>query len=119
MYYKHLVYYLRYTEMRTYSNVGGSQGVTQFNDGSMFLFTQDSRLDVLRSVGYKSRWTGQTYCVAPVVDSTMTNANHINFWAVGEDCCLARFHGCENDECFGGAGAGRCCEALHAVGSGR
>lgn len=90
MYYRHLVYYRRYMEMRTYSNVGGSQATSQFNDGSMFLFTQDTRLDVMRSVGYKSRWTGQTYCVAPVVDSTMTSANQINFWAVGENCCLAR-----------------------------
>jgi len=90
MYYRFLVYYLHYVEMRTYSNVGGSQAVTQFNDGSMFLFTQDSRLDVMRSVGYKSRWTGNVYCVSPVVDSTMTNADPINFWAVGEGCCLAR-----------------------------
>jgi len=90
IYYRLLVYYQHYTEMRTYSNVGGSQSVSQFNDGSMFLFTQDSRLDVMRSVGYKSRWTGQVYCVSPVVDSTMTNADPINFWAVGEGCCLAR-----------------------------
>jgi len=90
IYYRLLVYYQRYVEMRTYSNVGGSQPISQFNDGSMFLFTQDSRLDVMRSVGYKSRWTGDVYCVAPVVDSTMTNAAPINFWAVGEDCCLAR-----------------------------
>jgi len=90
MYYRFLVYYEHYVEMRTYSNVGGSQSVTQFNDGSMFLFTQDSRLDVMRSVGYKSRWTGNVYCVSPVVDSTMTNADPINFWAVGEGCCLAR-----------------------------
>lgn len=90
MYYRHLVYYQRYMEMRTYSNVGGSQATSGFNDGSMFLFTQDTRLDVMRSVGYKSRWTGETYCVAPVVDSTMTSANQINFWAVGDNCCLAR-----------------------------
>jgi len=90
MYFQHLVYYQRYLEMRTYSNVGGSQSSSQFNDGSMFLFTQDTRLDVMRSVGYKSRWTGETYCVSPVVDSTMTNANEISFWAVGTNCCMAR-----------------------------
>jgi len=90
MYFRYLVYYQRYLEMRTYSNVGGSQGTSEFDDGSMFLFTQDTRLDVMRSVGYKSRFTGEVYCVAPVVDSTMTAADHINFWAVGSDCCLAR-----------------------------
>merc|ERR1719265_2039485 len=90
MYYHYLVYYIHYTEMRSYSNVGASQSVTQFSDGAMFLFTQDSRLAMMRSVGYKSRWTGKVYCVAPVVDSTMTSANPINFWAVGEGCCTAR-----------------------------
>jgi len=90
MYFKYLVYYQRYVEMRQYSNVGGSQSVSQFSDANMFLFSQDTRLDVMRSVGYKSKWTGETYCVAPVVDSTMTNANDINFWAVGSNCCLAR-----------------------------
>lgn len=90
MYYKHLVYYERYMEMRSYSNVGGSQQTTGFSDGSMFLFTQDTRLDVMRSVGFKSRWTGETYCVAPVVDSTMSAANPVNWWAIGPNCCLAR-----------------------------
>lgn len=90
LYYRLIVYYDRYVEMRTYSNVGGSQGVSQFSNASMFTFTKDSRLDVMRAVGYKSRWTGEVYCVAPVVDSTMTSADSINFWAVGENCCLAR-----------------------------
>jgi hypothetical protein len=90
MYYKHLVYYLRYKEMRSYSNVAGGEAPSQFGDGSMFLFTQYTRLDVMRSVGFKSKWDGNTYCVAPVVDSDMTNADEINFWAVGENCCLAR-----------------------------
>merc|ERR550537_176838 len=90
MYYKHLVYYERYMEMRSYSNVGGSQLTSGFNDGSMFLFTQDTRLDVMRSVGFRSRWTGETYCVAPVVDSTMSAANPVNWWAIGSNCCLAR-----------------------------
>merc|ERR1719321_2543148 len=90
MYFRYLVYYQRYVELRPYNNIGGREAVAQFNDASMFLFTQDSRLDVMRSVGYKSRFTGETYCVAPVVDSTMSSANNINFWAVGDNCCLAR-----------------------------
>lgn len=90
LYFKSLVYYKKYQEMRMYSNIAASHPVQSFDDGGMFLFTQDSRLDVMRSVGYKSRWTGSTYCVAPVVDSTMSAANDVNFWAVGEECCLAR-----------------------------
>jgi len=90
LYFKSLVYYKKYQEMRMYSNIAASQPVQEFDDGGMFLFTQDSRLDIMRSVGYKSRWTGSTYCVAPVVDSTMSAANDINFWAVGDECCMAR-----------------------------
>jgi len=40
-YFQYLAYYWRYTEMRTYTNVGASQPATAFNDGDMFLFTQD------------------------------------------------------------------------------
>merc|ERR1719181_266254 len=60
----------------------------------MLLWTEDTRLDPMRAVGFKSRWTGQTYCAAPIVDSTMNSANDINYWAVGENCCSARaeFH---------------------------
>lgn len=89
-YFGNLVYYHRYKDMRTYSNVGASQPASSFNDANMFLFTEDTRIDPLRSVGYQSRWTGDTYCAAPIIDSTMDSANDIFFWAVGENCCLAR-----------------------------
>jgi len=89
-YFQYLAYYWRYTEMRTYTNVGASQPATAFNDGDMFLFTQDTRLDVMRSIGHRSKYSGNDMCVAPLVDSTMSNANYINFWAAGDDCCLAR-----------------------------
>eukprot|EP00747_Dinoflagellata_sp_TGD_P162011 gnl/TRDRNA2_/TRDRNA2_179146_c0_seq1.p1 gnl/TRDRNA2_/TRDRNA2_179146_c0~~gnl/TRDRNA2_/TRDRNA2_179146_c0_seq1.p1 ORF type:complete len:341 (+),score=37.59 gnl/TRDRNA2_/TRDRNA2_179146_c0_seq1:94-1116(+) len=93
-YYGHLVYYLKYMDMRTYTNVGASQSAYSFNDASMFLFTEDTRLDPLRSVGFVSRYTGETYCVSPIIDSTMSNSEEINYWAVGEGCCLQRseFH---------------------------
>lgn len=94
MYYHYLCYYWKYKEMRTYTNVGAAQSARAFGDGSMFLFTQDTRLDSSRAVGYESRWTGQHYCVAPIIDSTMTQADPINYWAVGENCCnpRAEFH---------------------------
>lgn len=90
IYFGDLVYYYRYDDMRTYTNVGASQSSYAFGDGGMLLWSEDTRLDPMRSVGYKSRWDGQTYCVAPVVDSTMTNANPIYYWAVGINCCSAR-----------------------------
>lgn len=101
LYFRHLAYYWKYEEMRTYTNVGASQDPDAFGDGSMFLFTEDTRLDALRSVGYRSRWTGSSYCVAPVVDGTMSNSQDIFYWAIGEDCCnpRAEFH-CDDSEDF-------------------
>lgn len=90
LYVQHLVFYFKYQEMRTYTNVAAAQQSGGFRDGSMFLFTEDSHLDSMRGVGYQSRWTGNTYCVAPIIDPTMTEANLISFWAVGENCCGKR-----------------------------
>eukprot|EP00933_Yihiella_yeosuensis_P010752 TRINITY_DN11758_c0_g1_i1.p1 TRINITY_DN11758_c0_g1~~TRINITY_DN11758_c0_g1_i1.p1 ORF type:complete len:344 (-),score=50.08 TRINITY_DN11758_c0_g1_i1:188-1219(-) len=93
-YFRHLAYFWKYQEMRTYTNVAAAQDDKAFSDGSMFLFTEDTRLDVQRAVGFKSRWTGSVYCVAPLVDSTMSNTDPIHYWAIGVDCCDARadFH---------------------------
>jgi hypothetical protein len=90
MYFQYLAYYFRYLEMRAYTNVGASQSISEFNDGDMFLFTMDTRLDVMRSIGHRSKYSGDDMCVAPLVDKTMQNVNPINFWAAGDDCCLAR-----------------------------
>lgn len=89
-YYGELVYFYKYEELRTYTNVGASQSTTQFSDAGMFLYTEDSKLDAARAVGYASRWHGGTFCVAPITDSTMSNADNINYWAVGRDCCSPR-----------------------------
>lgn len=94
LYFRFLCYYWKYSEMRTYTNVAAAQDGSAFKDGNMILFTMDTRLDSQRSVGYKSRWTGQTYCAAPIVDSTMSNGADISYWAIGTDCCTPRaeFH---------------------------
>lgn len=90
LYYQFLCYYWRYQDLRAYTNVAASQQADAFTDANMFLWTEDTRLDPMRSVGYKSRWTGQTYCVAPIVDGTMGSVAPISYWAVGENCCTAR-----------------------------
>lgn len=90
VYYRNLVYYWKYQEMRSYTNVAAAQDDAAFPDASMFLFTEDTRLDTQRAVGYQSRWTGQVYCVAPLVDTTMSTVAPIYYWAIGEDCCEAR-----------------------------
>jgi len=94
LYFNLLVYYWEYTEMRTYTNVAAAQDDKAFSDASMFLFTEDTRLDTQRAVGFKSRWTGEVYCISPIVDSTMSAVDPIYYWAIGEGCCQARadFH---------------------------
>lgn len=90
LYFKSLAYYYRYQELRPYTNVGAAQSADAFADASMFLWTEDTFLDAPRSVGYKSKWTGETYCVAPIVDGTMGGTDPIRYWAVGENCCNQR-----------------------------
>merc|ERR1719401_352709 len=67
LYFRDLAYYWKYSEMRTYTNIAAAQDASAFGDGSMFLFTEDTRLDPMRSIGYRSRWDGQTYCVGPII----------------------------------------------------
>lgn len=94
LYYRNLVYYWKYEEMRIYTNVAAAQNDEGFPDSSMFLFTEDTRLSMDRAVGYKSRWTGDVYCVAPIMDTTMSSVSPIYYWAIGENCCDMRadFH---------------------------
>lgn len=89
-YFQYLVYYFTYEEMRVYTNIAASEPASEFRDANMFLFTSDTRLDAMRTVGFQSRFTGQTYCVAPIVDPTMGSSEDIQFYAVGENCCLPR-----------------------------
>lgn len=90
MYFRSIAYFWKYDEMRSYTNVAAAQDSSAFRDGGLFLFTEDTRLDALRTVGYQSKWTGETYCVAPLVDVTMNQASDINYWAVGMNCCAPR-----------------------------
>lgn len=90
IYFRDLAYFWKYSEMRTYTNIAAAQDASAFGDGSMFLFTEDTRLDALRAVGFKSRWSGDTFCAAPLVDVTMNQASEVNYWAVGRNCCGAR-----------------------------
>jgi len=94
LYFRLLCYWWKYAEMRTYTNVAAMQDPDAFSDGSMILFTEDSQIDPMRSVGLKSRWTGETYCVSPIIDSAMNDGNDIQYWAIGENCCPPRgaFH---------------------------
>jgi len=90
IYFQHLAYYFAYQDLRVYSNVAGSQRNGAYRDASMLLFTEDTRVDPLRTVGFSSRWTGETYCVAPIVDPSMGSDATIQYYAVGMNCCQPR-----------------------------
>lgn len=94
LYYHYLAYHYKYKEMLSYTNVAAAQNAEAFSDGAMYLWTEDTHLDTLRAVGYKSKWTGETYCAAPIVDSSMAEGDDIWYWAIGINCCAQRaeFH---------------------------
>lgn len=105
IYYKYMIYYHAYNDMRTYTNVAASQPSGQFEDAGMLLFTSDTQVDVNRAVGYRDAATATTICVAPVVDSSMGPTDPISFWAVGTNCCEPRAHFACDGATKGGARA--------------
>jgi hypothetical protein len=90
IHYNFMLFYYKYTYMTKYSNVAASQPVLQFEDASTILFTEGTRVDGTRGVGYHSTRSSKTLCVAPVVDSQMATTDPIVFWAVGTGCCSWR-----------------------------
>lgn len=89
-YYQEIMYYNAYMGLRTYTNVNAGISSNAFGDGGVIHFAAGSHVDNSRSVGFKSRWDGHRYCVAPVVDNSMSQSDPIYFYAVGVDCCNSR-----------------------------
>mmetsp|Transcript_49551 Transcript_49551/g.114823 ORF Transcript_49551/g.114823 Transcript_49551/m.114823 type:complete len:321 (+) Transcript_49551:70-1032(+) len=58
---------------------------TQLMDAGRITFTENSRVNVSMSEGFKH---GSVYCVAPIV-SENGSLERYDFWAVGTDCCNA------------------------------
>jgi hypothetical protein len=87
IHYKYMLYFGKYTAMMRYSNVAASQSVLQFEDASWLLFTEGTKVDTTRAVGYRNLRTSETLCVAPVIDGQMSTSDPIVFWAVGTGCC--------------------------------
>lgn len=66
----------------------------QLMDAGIIDFAAGSKLDISKSIGFKSK---DTYCVAPITLGTTPLATY-DFWAVGKNCCSggqANFH-CTN-----------------------
>lgn len=76
-----------YANSRTYTNVLPSQPSAAVADAGMIVFSSESYVHTNQSVGYITE-EGRTYCVAPVRDRSATQ--HVQFWAVGINCCAEK-----------------------------
>jgi hypothetical protein len=90
-YYSLMLYFYSYSDLRKYTNVAGSQHAAGFEDAGMILFTKGSGVDTTAAVGMQDpSAAGTVFCVAPIIDGSMTKSDLISFWAVGENCCEER-----------------------------
>lgn len=87
LYYHHMVYFYRYRDLRRHTNVAGSQAAEPFADAGMVMFTEDTKVDSSRAIGYLSIQAKATLCLAPIVDSSSTPSDPVSFFAVGKNCC--------------------------------
>jgi len=74
-----------YAYARTYNNQLPSEPADSVLDAGTLTFSKDATLDRRSAYGYSSA-DGHMYCVVPVRDSS-NSTGHIEFWAVGVDCC--------------------------------
>lgn len=74
------------SQLNTYHNVSTAilKG-QQLMDAGMVTFMPGTKLDVSKSMGFKS---GRMYCAAPIVSPNNVTQTY-DFWAVGTDCCTA------------------------------
>jgi len=87
-YYAHVQPMMALESMRTYSNVYPQQPGLAFNDAAYVEFASSTSVDVSKAVSFKSLNSGfYTFCAAPIVDAQ--NTGHVEFWAIGVDCCGA------------------------------
>merc|ERR1740121_3126179 len=95
--------------LNTYSDVDPSQMKgQQLMDAGRIVFTQNSKLDIRRSMSFKNL---DSYCVAPITigneNTTYAALASYDFWAVGINCCsdnTADFHCGEFDNSKAHAG---------------
>lgn len=84
VYDRYTIFPMFYTNSRLYTNVLPSQPSAAVSDAGKIVFSSESYVYSNQSVGFISE-TGSTYCAAPVLDTSPTL--HVQFWAVGIDCC--------------------------------
>jgi len=84
-YSEYMLQYWAYNQNRSYTNVLPSEPAAAHADAGKIEFAGSARIDTTKAVGYKS---GDTYCVAPVMDETQTS--RVEYWAAGIGCCKQR-----------------------------
>lgn len=92
VYYYIMEPYYASVNLNTYLGIDPSRMTgQQLMDASRLVFTEDSKLDIKRSMGFKNM---EIYCVAPIISGKQPMATY-DFWAVGQNCCSgnkADFH---------------------------
>jgi hypothetical protein len=84
VYSQDVVPYMDIQQLNIYPSVDPSVAKGQaLMDGGRFTFVDGARLDLSKSMGFRSL---DTYCVAPVSIGNQTLASY-DFWAVGTNCC--------------------------------
>jgi len=73
-----------YRNARTYQNTVPSEPAASVADAGRMIFALEAFVDQSHASGYFAN-NGVTYCVAPIRD--MVKTTHVEFWAVGYDCC--------------------------------
>mmetsp|Transcript_30551 Transcript_30551/g.59932 ORF Transcript_30551/g.59932 Transcript_30551/m.59932 type:complete len:299 (+) Transcript_30551:105-1001(+) len=85
-----------YNYTRIYDNVVPSQKAATVTDAGRIVFSVGSRVDTHYAAGVVAK-DGNEYCAAPV-RSSQTNM-HVEFWAVGKNCCSnLGFFKCDSTE---------------------
>jgi len=107
LYSNFMIYFYAHKDLRTYTNVLGSEVPEQFTDASILSFAHTTTIDVSRGAGFKSFAAGgKRYCAAPVIDTSLDTTQTVSVWAVGVDCCDSRSSFSCGDIFVSGAHAG-------------
>lgn len=93
LYWAHVQPMRALTMMRQYKGVYPGLPAVGFPDGA-FLNFHGAKVDVDKAVSLKSLDAGlNTFCLAPIVNPDITQAQVVQFWAVGVDCCGDKTNG--------------------------
>jgi len=69
----------------THTNIAPTVSAASLADAGVVGFTDATRVDLRRVLGFRPPDEGRTYCVAPILDETQLDK--VEFWAAGINCC--------------------------------